>query len=151
MGVYHSVRRRQRDRRRPHRLECCRRRREGCHDTGDLTVETPERDGYATDVRDARDRVREVGELAFVFPKPSRPEPASLDRRQRRRVRRVMEPKNAAEYARIGRVVSDRIDGRCAVVLGNQRLGPVRPRLADGDDDHGLYFVHPNIRRVADS
>ncbi len=44
----------------------------GATDTGDLTVETPERDGYATDVRDARHRVREVGELPLIFPKPSK-------------------------------------------------------------------------------
>ncbi len=35
---------------------------------GDLTVSDAERTGYATDVRDARDRVRAVGEIDFDLP-----------------------------------------------------------------------------------
>jgi uncharacterized protein (DUF2342 family) len=36
--------------------------------------------------------------------------------------------------------------------LGKNVLGQYDPLLlAEGDDDHGLYFVHPNITKVADS
>jgi uncharacterized protein (DUF2342 family) len=40
----------------------------GSTDAGDLTLSPDEKAGYTTDVRDARDRVREVGGLDFDLP-----------------------------------------------------------------------------------
>ncbi|AEM57057.1 hypothetical protein HISP_07395 [Haloarcula hispanica N601] len=125
----------------------------GATDTGDLTVETPERDGYATDVRDARDRVREVGELAFDLP-----ETVEIQNRHHwidanvATFSRVMEPiEQQAEYIPgIARVVNTGSMAVALSFLGNNVLGQYDPVLLADNDAHALYFVRPNIHRVAD-
>ena len=122
-------------------------------DTGDLSVETPERDGYATDVRDARNRVREVGQLAFDLP-----ETVEIQNRHHwidanvATFSRVMEPiEQQAEYIPgIARVVNTGSMAVALSFLGNNVLGQYDPVLLADNDAHALYFVRPNIHRVAD-
>jgi len=122
-------------------------------EAGDLTVGTAEREGFATDVRDARDRVREVGGVDFDLPD-------SIEIQHRHHwidanvatFRRVMAPIEArADYIPgVARVVNT---GSMAFSLGflaRNVLGQYDPLLLADNDDHALYFVRPNIHRTAD-
>jgi uncharacterized protein (DUF2342 family) len=126
-------------------------------DRGSIDLSPAEQDAYATDVRDARDRVREVAGIDFDL--PERVEifnrhhwiDANVDT-----FRRVMEPleDSVGLVPGVARVVNT---GSMTVALGflaRNVLGQYDPLLlAEGDvgDQHALYFVHPNIDRVADS
>ncbi|MFD1634132.1 zinc-dependent metalloprotease [Haloplanus ruber] len=125
---------------------------------GELTLSDAEREGYATDVRDARDRLRRLGDIAFDLPETVEIQnrhhwiDANVDT-----FRRVMAPMEAngpeVLFPDISRVVNT---GTCSLLLaflGRNVLGQYDPLLLaetdPGDRDHGLYFVHPNIVRVA--
>jgi uncharacterized protein (DUF2342 family) len=141
-------------------------------DPGDLSLSSRERDGYARDVRDARDRVREVAAVDFDLP-------ATVEVQNRHHwidanvetFRRVMEPlaeemRGPAFGSGVARSVNTGTMGVTLAFLGNNVLGQYDPLLlADGAErssasdrgasrrdngnDHALYFVHPNIGRVA--
>ena len=123
-------------------------------DPGDVTLTPDERIGYETDVRDARDRLRTVGGIDFDLP-------STIEVQNRHHwidanvstFRRVMEPLEAEattiapEFARIANT------GTMAFTLGflaRNVLGQYDPLLLADSDDHSLYFVRPNILRVAD-
>jgi uncharacterized protein (DUF2342 family) len=121
-------------------------------DPGDLDVSDEERQAFATDVRDARDRVRSVTELGFEL--PGRVEiqhrhhwiEANVDTFQR-----VMAPlEGRAEYIPgAARVLNTGSMTVALSFLANNVLGQYDPLLLAEGDDHALYFVRPNIRRVA--
>jgi len=119
---------------------------------GDLTLSSAEQDGYTTDVRDARDRVREVGALDFDLP-----ETVEIQNRHHwidanvATFQRVMAPvEQQAEYIPgVARVVNTGSMAFALSFLGNNVLGQYDPLLLADNDDHALYFVRPNIRRVA--
>ncbi|MFC7020820.1 MULTISPECIES: zinc-dependent metalloprotease [Haloarcula] len=121
-------------------------------DPGDLDVSTAEREGYATDVRDARDRVRRVSELDFDLP-----ETVEIQNRHHwidanvATFERVMAPiEQQAEYIPgIARVVNTGSMAFALSFLGNNVLGQYDPLLLADGDEHALYFVRPNIQRVA--
>jgi uncharacterized protein (DUF2342 family) len=125
----------------------------GSTEPGDLSVSAAEREGFTTDVRDARDRVREVGELDFDLP-------ATVEIQNRHHwidanvatFRRVMAPiEQQAEYIPgVARVVNTGSMAFALSFLGNNVLGQYDPLLLADNDDHALYFVRPNILRVAD-
>ncbi len=122
-------------------------------DPGNLDVSGEERRAYAADVRDARDRVRAVTELGFEL--PGRVEiqhrhhwiEANVDT-----FRRVMAPLEArAEYIpEVARVLNTGSMTVALSFLANNVLGQYDPLLLADSDDHALYFVRPNIQRVAD-
>ena len=122
-------------------------------DPGDLTVSAAEQEGFTTDVRDARDRVRAVGELDFDLP-----ETVEIQNRHHwidanvATFRRVMAPiEQQAEYIPgVARVVNTGSMAFALSFLGNNVLGQYDPLLLADNDDHALYFVRPNILRVAD-
>ena len=121
-------------------------------EAGDLDLSAAEREGYRTDVRDARDRVRAVGELDFDLP-------ATVEIQNRHHwidanvatFRRVMAPiEQQAEYIPgVARVVNTGSMAFALSFLGNNVLGQYDPLLLADNDDHALYFVRPNINRVA--
>ena len=160
-------------------------------DPGSLALTPDERAGYATDVRDARERLREVAGIEFDVPDAIEVQnrhhwiDASVDT-----FRNVMEPIEAAASGRtedpFGEPVVDpapgpdagslpdlgpasgplggfsqdlsRIanTGSMAFALGflaRNVLGQYDPLLLADEpaDEHGLYFVHPNIVTVAAS
>ena len=160
-------------------------------DPGSLALTPDERSGYATDVRDARERLREVAGIEFDVPDAIEVQnrhhwiDASVDT-----FRNVMEPIEAAASGRtedpFGEPVVDpapgpdagslpdlgpasgplggfsqdlsRIanTGSMAFALGflaRNVLGQYDPLLLADEpaDEHGLYFVHPNIVTVAAS
>jgi len=124
---------------------------------GDLSLSSAEHDGYARDVRDARDRVREVAAVDFDLP-------ATVEVQNRHHwidanvetFRRVMEPlaeemRGPAFGSGVARSVNTGTMGVTLAFLGNNVLGQYDPLLLAEGSDHALYFVHPNIGRVADA
>ncbi|WP_435067030.1 zinc-dependent metalloprotease [Haloplanus sp. C73] len=124
---------------------------------GSLDLSDAERSGYATDVRDARDRLRSLGDVAFDLPDTVEIQnrhhwiDANVDT-----FRRVMAPVERdgpqALFPGVSRVVNTGTLSFMLAFLGRNVLGQYDPLLlAEADDrDHALYFVHPNIVRVAD-
>ncbi|GAB3418534.1 zinc-dependent metalloprotease [Haloparvum alkalitolerans] len=125
-------------------------------DPGTLDLPPAEREGYATDVRDARDRLRETADVAFDVPETVEIQnrhhwiDANLDT-----FRAVMAPlsdRAAPLLPDASRVANT---GTMAVMLGflgRNVLGQYDPLLLADDPDaaHGLYFVHPNIVDAAE-
>ncbi len=123
---------------------------------GDVSLSAVERDGYARDVRDARERIRDVAAMEFDLP-----DTVEVQNRHHwidanvRTFRRVMRPleENAPEvFPGVARALNTGTMAFMLSFLGKNVLGQYDPLLlaeADTDDSHGLYFVHPNIRRVA--
>jgi len=122
-------------------------------DPGDLAVSDEERRAYASDVCDARDRVQAVTEFAFGLPETVEIQhrhhwiSANVDTFQR-----VMAPLEArAEHIPgIARVLNTGSMAVALSFLANNVLGQYDPLLLADGDDHALYFVRPNIVRVAD-
>ncbi|AFK20456.1 hypothetical protein E6P09_12875 [Haloferax mediterranei ATCC 33500] len=125
-------------------------------DPGPLNLSAAERAGYAADVRDARDRLRVVADVTFDVP-----DVAEVQNRHHwidanvetfRRIMLPFEEHGPILLPGVTRAVNTGTFAFVLSFLGNNVLGQYDPLLlAEGDDDHGLYFVHPNIRRVADS
>jgi uncharacterized protein (DUF2342 family) len=125
---------------------------------GDLVLTDAERGAYATDVRDARDRLRRLGGVDFDLP-----ETVEIQNRHHwidanvETFRRVMEPIERGEsdvlLSGISRVVNTGTLSFMMAFLGRNVLGQYDPLLLaetdPADRDHGLYFVHPNIVRAA--
>ena len=120
-------------------------------DPGDLTLSADERQRYADDVADARDGIRAAGGVDFDLP----------DRIQVQNRHHWIDA-NLATFERLLAPIEEKASfapslaraantGSMAVTLGflaNNVLGQYDPILL-GDADHELYFVHPNIEKVA--
>ena len=123
-------------------------------DPGSIDLEPGEREGYARDVRDARREVRAVGDLEFDVP-----EVIEIQNRHHwidaniETFRRVMAPveDHAGAFPGVARTVNTGTMGVLLAFLGRNVLGQYDPLLlADTpEDDHALYFVRPNIKKVA--
>jgi uncharacterized protein (DUF2342 family) len=124
-------------------------------DPGSVDLTQAERSGYATDVRDARDRVREVGSIDFDVP-----DAIEIQHRHHwidanvATFRRVLGPLEAQQSEFLPGVARTVNTGTMSFMLGflaRNVLGQYDPLLLadEADPDHALYFVHPNIRQVA--
>jgi uncharacterized protein (DUF2342 family) len=124
---------------------------------GDLRLSPEERAGFADDVRDARTRLQSVSGVEFDLP-----DTVEVQNRHHwidanvttfRRVMAPVEEHGATVLPGVARVVNTGTMTVMLSFLGNNVLGQYDPLLlAEADDaDHGLYFVRPNIVRVADS
>ena len=122
-------------------------------DPGDVDLPAAEREAYATDVREARDRVREVTALDFELP-----DRVEIQHRHHwvdaniATFERLMAPvESQAQYIPgVARVVNTGSMAFVLSFLSRNVLGQYDPLLLADGDDHALYFVRPNIRRVAD-
>ncbi|QCJ46531.1 MULTISPECIES: zinc-dependent metalloprotease [Haloprofundus] len=124
-------------------------------DPGSLDLSTAERTGYAEDVRDARSRLRTVGDVEFELPEAievqNRHHWIDANIRTFERVMRPLEERADGIFPGVARTLNTGTMSFMLSFLGSNVLGQYDPLLlAEGDDDHGLYFVHPNIRKVAD-
>jgi uncharacterized protein (DUF2342 family) len=129
-------------------------------DAGSLDLSDAERDGYAADVRDARDRLHSLGGVTFDLPDTVEIQnrhhwiDANVDT-----FRRVMAPVEReapqALFPGLTRVVNTGTLSFMLAFLGRNVLGQYDPLLlaeaAPADRDHALYFVHPNIVDVAET
>ena len=122
-------------------------------DPGELDLSAAERAGYADDVRDARTRVRAVADLPFDLP-----ETIEVQHRHHwidanvATFQRVMRPleDHVGMFPGVARTVNTGTMTVTLAFLANNVLGQYDPLLlAEGEADHALYFVHPNIGRVA--
>jgi len=123
-------------------------------DPGSLDVSESERQGYATDVQDARDRVREATAIDFDLP-----ERVEIQNRHHwldanvATFRRVMQPleQRVGTAPGLARIANT---GSMAFALGflsRHVLGQYDPLLLADGQAHALYFVRPNIKHVSDT
>ena len=120
---------------------------------GDLQLETVEQAGYREDVRDARDRLRAVAEIEFDLP-----ERIEIQHRHHwidaniETFRRVVEPMDSMPVAlpAVSRTLNSATMALTLGFLSRNVMGQYDPLLLANSDDHALYFLRPNIRRVAD-
>jgi uncharacterized protein (DUF2342 family) len=123
-------------------------------DPGSVDVSDAERRGYATDVRDARDRIAEVAGFEFALPETvevqSRHHWIDANVETFRRVMRPLE-EQATMTPGVARVANTGSMTFALAFLARHVLGQYDPLLlAEADpEEHGLYFVRPNIIRVA--
>ena len=122
-------------------------------DPGDLEMSDAERQGYADDVADARDRVREVTALEFDL--PERVEVMNRHHWLDANVgtfERVMDPieQQAEVMPGFARVINTGSMAFAISFLSNHVLGQYDPLLLADGEAHALYFVRPNIQNVAD-
>ena len=123
-------------------------------DPGDIAVAAEEQTAYADDVRDARDRIRRVAALDFDLP-----ETVEIQSRHHwidaniATFQRVMAPieSRAEVIPGVARMVNTGSMALALSFLSNNVLGQYDPLLLADNDDHKLYFVRPNIQRVADT
>jgi len=124
-------------------------------DSGDVSLTSAERQGYADDVRTARDRIRSVTGLGFDVP-----EAVEVQSRHHwidaavptfRRVLDRLDTRTAGPLAGLARTVNTGSMTVSLAFLANNVLGQYDPLLLSdaGVDDHRLYVVHPNVRRMA--
>ena len=120
---------------------------------GELSLSAADRAGYADDIADARSRIRTASGIDFELP-------GSVEVQNRHHwidanvatFRRLLAPleSGAMVVPSIARAANT---GTMALTLGflaSNVLGQYDPALL-GDDDHRLYFVHPNVVGVADA
>ena len=123
-------------------------------DPGSLALDRDEREGYATDVGDARDRVRTV--TAVEFDLPDRVEVLNRHHWLDANVEtfeRVMGPiEQQAEYIPgVTRILNTGSMAFALSFLSDHVLGQYDPLLLADSDNHALYFVRPNIKDVAET
>ncbi|GAB7094809.1 zinc-dependent metalloprotease [Halolamina litorea] len=124
---------------------------------GSLDLSPADREGYAADVRDARDRIREVGGVEFDVPETIALQnrhhwiDANVDTFQRL-IAPMAEEVGQPLLPGASRVINTGSMSFSLAFLARNVLGQYDPLLlaeADGGPDHELYFVHPNIERTA--
>ena len=121
---------------------------------GSLDLDPGGADAYAADVREARGRIREVSGLDFDVP-----ETVELQSRHHwidanvATFRRAFEPLNerASVLPGVARALNTATTAGALAFVSRNVLGQYDPLLLVEGDAHALYFVHPNIVRVADS
>ncbi len=119
---------------------------------GSIALSTEQQEGYADDVREARARIREVAAIDFDVPDSIEIQSrhhwidANIDTFQR-----VMAPlgEQVGLIPGLARVVNTGTMSIALGFLGNNVLGQYDPLLLAESDAHSLYFVHPNISKVA--
>ena len=120
---------------------------------GTLELTSAQRNGYLTDVRDARAAVTSTANLDFSVP-------ATFEVQNRHHwmeanietFQRLMEPLAARQPTPMpgaALVVNTATMTAALAFLGRHVLGQYDPLLLADEGEHGLYFVHPNIERVA--
>ncbi|MFB6131219.1 MAG: zinc-dependent metalloprotease [Salinigranum sp.] len=125
-------------------------------DPGRLDLSAADRDGYAADVRDARGRLRTVGGVSFDVPDTievqNRHHWIDANVRTFRRVMRPLEDQSVGVMPDVTRVVNTATMSFMLSFLAKHVLGQYDPLLlAEADESHGLYFVHPNIVSIAEA
>ena len=124
---------------------------------GDLSLSSATRSGYARDVRDARTRIQEVSAVEFDLPDVVEVQnryhwiDANIATFERVMGTLETETRSFAPDLGVARVLNTGSMTVALSFLANNVLGQYDPLLlADAPaEDHALYFVHPNIVRVA--
>ncbi|MDL5361301.1 zinc-dependent metalloprotease [Halalkalicoccus sp. NIPERK01] len=121
---------------------------------GSVDLTEGEIEGYRGDVKAARRSIREVAAVSFDLPKTieiqNRHHWIDANVSTFRRVMAPIEAHTDVFFPDASRVLNTGSTTLMLSFLGKNVLGQYDPLLlAEGDAGHALYFVHPNIRRVA--
>jgi len=125
----------------------------GMTDPGALDLSAADREGYANDVRDARERIRAVSRLDFDVPQ-------TVEILNRHHwidanvgtFRRAFEPiEGDRDVPGVARAVNTATTAWMLAFVASRVLGQYDPLLLAESDGHRLYFVHPNIAGAAES
>jgi len=123
----------------------------GATDPGSLALTRADREGYATDVRAARRRVRDASGLDFDVP-----DTVELQNRHHwidanvATFERAFEPLEEAAYLPgVARTINTATTAAALAFVARRVLGQYDPLLLADADGHRLYFVHPNIVNAA--
>lgn len=122
---------------------------------GSVDLTEREIEGYRADVKAARQSIRSVGSISFDLP-----DTIEIQNRHHwidanvstfRRVMAPVETHTEVFFPDASRILNTASTTLMLSFLGKNVLGQYDPLLlAEGDGtNHALYFVHPNIRRVA--
>jgi uncharacterized protein (DUF2342 family) len=119
---------------------------------GDVDLSEAEAEAYAADVRDARTRLREVSGMTFDVP-----DTIEIQNRHHwldanvETFERAFDPldERAEVLPGVASSLNTATTAGALAFVSRHVLGQYDPLLL-ADGEHGLYFVHPNIRRVAD-
>ncbi len=123
-------------------------------DPGRLDISPEEQSAYAADVRDARSNIRSISGVDFAVP-----ETLEIQNRHHwveaniRTFERVFEPLSDQPVVlpSVSRPLNTASVAGSLSFIARHVMGQYDPLLlADGDEDHGLYFVHPNVVRAAE-
>ncbi len=122
--------------------------------SGSVALTESEVEGYRADVQAARSSIREVAAVSFDLPRTieiqNRHHWIDANVSTFRRVMAPIETHTDVFFPDASRVLNTGSTTLMLSFLGKNVLGQYDPLLlAEGDADHALYFVHPNIRRVA--
>jgi uncharacterized protein (DUF2342 family) len=120
---------------------------------GDLDLTTEEREAYAADVRAARESLRSVAAVEFDLPDAievqNRHHWIDANVATFRRVMQPLERHGPSTLPGVARVANTGSMAGMLAFLARHVLGQYDPLLLAEGDDHALYFVRPNIRRIA--
>ncbi|MFB6070169.1 MAG: zinc-dependent metalloprotease [Halanaeroarchaeum sp.] len=122
-------------------------------DPGTLELSAADREGYAGDVRDAREAIGDLSGIDFDVP-------GTLQIQNRHHwidanvetFRRAFAPlaERHGPVAGVARTLNTASTAGALAYIARHVLGQYDPLLlADGDAGHELYFVHPNVVRAA--
>ncbi len=123
-------------------------------DPGDIDLAPAERAAYRQDVTDALREVRRLTTLGFDLP-PN----VQIQNRHHwidanvgtfERMLRPLATRQPPKFAELATTINTGTMSFTLGFLARNVLGQYDPLLLADDADHGLYFVHPNIVRVAD-
>ena len=122
-------------------------------DQGDLTLTAADQQGYADDVKAAHRRIESVAGVEFDLP-----DTVELHHRHHWIDANVPTFERVLDELDVGPAVVPGVartlnTGSLAASVGflaNHVLGQYDPLLLSNHDEHRLYFVHPNIVKVAD-
>ncbi|NIC00374.1 zinc-dependent metalloprotease [Halobacterium sp. R2-5] len=121
---------------------------------GSLDLSEAEAEAYAADIREARAQLRDVSGLEFNVP-----DTVEIQNRHHwvdanvETFRRAFEPLNerASYLPGVARSLNTATTAGALAFVSRHVLGQYDPLLLADNTDHALYFVHPNVVRVADS
>ena len=122
---------------------------------GDLDLSEADKEGYAADVRAARQSIRSVSGVDFGVPDTIEIQnrhhwiDANLDTFER-----AFEPiaDQPVAFPAVSRPLNTASVAGSLAFIARHVLGQYDPLLlADGDENHALYFVHPNVVRAAET
>ncbi len=125
----------------------------GVTDPGSLSMDDTERAAYAADVRAAREGLRAASGIRFDLPErievQNRHHWIDANAATFERVMRPIEGKTGALFPGVARSVNTGTMAMSLSFLARNVLGQYDPLLLADSGDHGLYFVRPNVVRVA--
>jgi uncharacterized protein (DUF2342 family) len=125
----------------------------GATEAGDLTLSPEEEAGFADDVRAARAGLRETSGVAFDLPEQievqNRHHWIDANIETFSRLMKPLEEEQPGLFPGIARSVNTGTMAVTLSFLARNVLGQYDPLLLADGDDHGLYFVRPNVRSVA--